>query len=137
MRWRKRGGESRTMYDTDQPWVVYRYGLTHDVWWPFWSSTRVLGRARIEHQCAVCGERRVVTIRMPRFGPIHDAGKHPARRAFLRVHLHPDRGAPMSWAMPFLNPAAMTGGIDLDAFAMRLEADLNEGGKSVDTDPAT
>lgn len=47
-------------YDADQPWVIYRYGATHDKWWPFWSSTRVLGFAKVECECAICGERHMV-----------------------------------------------------------------------------
>lgn len=113
-------------YDTDQPWVCYHYGRTHDRWWPLWNSTRVLGRACIVCQCAVCGDRTAVWLRIPRFGQIPDRGNHPARDAYLAKHAHPDRGAPMSWKLPLLNPAAHPGGLDLDGLAMRLEADMNE-----------
>lgn len=118
-------------YETSQPWVLYHYGLTHDRWWPAWSSTRVLGRARIRVECIVCGERRVVTARIPRFGavPAPPGGRHPERERFLHDHAHPDRGAPMSWARPMANPAAHPGGLDLDALGMRLEADMNEEGE--------
>lgn len=114
-------------YETTQPWVAYTYGLTHDRWWPFWNSTRILGRARIRMTCAVCGERETTNLRIPRFGPVPApaSGRHPERERFLAEHAHPDRGHPMSWAMPFLNPAAHPGGLDLDLFAARLEADLN------------
>lgn len=111
-------------YEENQPWVVYHYGLTHDKWWPFWNSTRILGRGRIVMQCAVCGAEEIVSLKMPRFGPVPDQGKHPARVRFLLEHAHPDRGAPMSWVRPLLNPAAMPDGIDLSALAMRLEADM-------------
>jgi hypothetical protein len=115
-------------FETSQPWVVYTYGRTHDKWWPFWNSTRVLGRMRIDLTCAVCGHREVATLRIPRFGevPAPESGRHPRRERFLAQHVHPDRGAPMSWALPLLNPAAHQGGVNLDALAMRLEADLAE-----------
>jgi hypothetical protein len=107
-------------YETDQPWVVYRY-LTTD------RRTRITGRSKIMCECAVCGEKRTVTLRIPRFGQVVDRGRHPERIRFLLNHLH--RGEerhPMAWAKPLLNPAAHVGGIDLDLLAMRLEADLQE-----------
>lgn len=113
-------------YETEQPWVLYHYGLTHDLWWPFWSSTRVLGRAKMILECMVCGERKRVSFKIPRFGTVPDQGHHPIRNAFLAEHAHPDRGAPMSWAKPMANPAVFKDGLPLDALAMRLEADLNE-----------
>jgi hypothetical protein len=117
----------RSTYETTQPWVVYHYGLTHDRWWPFWNSTRVLGRGRIVMQCAVCGEEEIAVIKVPRLGRIVAPAAYPEpRRRFLDAHAHPDRGAPMSWAKPLVNPAAHPGGIDLTALAMRLEADINE-----------
>lgn len=120
--------EGKDTYETTQPWVVYHYGLTHDRWWPLWNSTRVIGRARMELECAVCGERERVSLPIPRFGPVPEPknGRHPVRQRFLADHAHPDRGAPMSWARPLLNPAAMSGGLDLDALSMRMEADLNQ-----------
>lgn len=118
----------RSTYEVDQPWVLYHFGRTHDRWWPFWSSTRVLGRMCVEVECIVCGDRTAQWLRIPRFGPVNPSGEHhPARVAYLREHAHPDRGAPMSWARPLANPAAHQGGLNLDALAMRLEADLNEG----------
>jgi hypothetical protein len=119
-------GAEYSTFETDQPWIVYRYGRTHDRWWPVWSSTRVLGRACIVAQCAVCGDATPMWIRMRRFGRIVDNGHHPKRLAYLAEHLHPDRGAPMSWKRPLLNWVAHPAGVDLDALAMRLEADLNE-----------
>lgn len=124
-------------YDTDQPWVIYTYGLTHDGWWPFWSSTRVLGFARIGMECMVCGKTEVAKIRCPRLGavPVPPTGKHERRMRFLGEHEHADRGAPMSWARPLRNLAAHNRGLDLDALAMRLEADFNQGrGSSQETD---
>lgn len=120
-----RGGES--MYDTDMPWIVYHYGRTVDPWWPFWRSVRVLGRAAVECECAVCGKRRVVVAKLPRFGPVNPENKeHPERSRFKLDHLHRDRPHPMAWAKPLLNPFAQPGGLDLDLLAMRLQADLNE-----------
>lgn len=117
-------------FESTQPWVLYHYGFTHDAWWPFWNSTRVLGVAKILMECAVCGETKVARLRIPRFGPVPQpkSGRHPVRERFLAEHRHPDRGAPMSWARPLANLAMHPGGLDVDALAMRLEADLNEGG---------
>jgi len=118
-------------YEMSQPWVVFEWGRTHDGWWPIWTSTRVLGRARIGMECAVCGAHEVVSLRIPRFGPVPEppAGRHHERQRFLDEHAHPDRGAPMSWARPLLNISAHPLGLDLDALAMRLEADINERGE--------
>jgi hypothetical protein len=109
-------------YEAEQPWIVYTY-LTTDRW------TRITGVSKIECECAVCGERKVLKICMPRFGKIMApaGGKHVKRLEFLRDHLHRDAPRhPMAWAKPLLNPAAHKGGIDLDLLAMRLEADLRE-----------
>ncbi len=97
-----------TTYETTQPWVVYRY-LTHDGCWPPWSSTRFLGRSRVECECAICGDRRVLSLRIPRFGPVPEpeGGRHPQRVRFLSEHLHPDRRrSPLTWTKPLLNAAA-------------------------------
>lgn len=114
--------------ETTQPWIIWRYGATHDLWWPFWNSTRFLGYARIDAECIVCGHSEALRFRIPRFGPIPEpeSGRHPARERFCADHAHPDRGEPMSWARPLRNPAAFSDGINLDALAMRLEADMNE-----------
>lgn len=115
-------------YETDQPWVCYRYGRTHDKWWPLWSSTRVLGRAGIDAECCVCGDRTTLWLKMPRFGPVPKpkGGRHPARLRYLKAHLHPDQGHPISWARPLRNLAAFgPQGLNLDLLAARLEAELN------------
>ena len=115
-----------TNYDTDQPWICWRF-LTTDRWWPFWRSNRVLGRVRVEMTCAVCGHSKVASGQIPRFGEVKPppGGKHPARLRFMLDHLHKDASRhPMAWVQPLLNPAAHKGGIDLDTLAMRLEADL-------------
>lgn len=113
-------GERLQTYDTEQPWIVYRY-LTSD------RRTRITGRSRIRCTCAICGQSRVLRLRIPRIGPIPEpaGGQHPERVRFKREHLHPDRPHPMAWALPLLNPAAHQGGIDLDLLAMRLDADLS------------
>lgn len=120
-------GTPHSSYEVDQPWVVWTFGRTHDLWWPIWNTTRLLGRSRIGATCMVCGHRAVLTIRIPRFGPVPEppSGRHAKRQRFLDEHAHPDRGAPMSWAIPLLNMAAHTAGINLDALAMRLQADLS------------
>jgi len=120
---------SLDIYETTQPWVTYHYGLTHDRWWPFWNSTRFLGRARMRLACMVCGDQTVVGFRIPRFGPVPEpkGGRHPLRERYLADHAHPERGHPMSWAVPLRNVAAHSCGLDLDLLAARLEADLNEG----------
>ncbi len=116
-------------YETTQPWVTYHYGLTHDGWWPFWNSTRVLGQMRMRLACMVCGDQTVISARIPRIGPVPEpkSGRHPLREKYLAAHAHPDRGHPMSWAVPLRNMAAHEGGLNLDLLATRLEADLNEG----------
>lgn len=121
-----------TTFEMLQPWVVYHYGRTHDDWWPFWTSTRVLGRCCIVCECAVCGDVTPIWLRIPRFGSVPDQGHHPARVRYLKSHTHPGRGAPMSWAKPLLNPAALPDGIDLDQLAMRMEADMLGGEPSDD-----
>ncbi len=111
---------SFSTYETSQPWVVYHY-LTTD------RRARITGRSKIECECAVCGERLLVKLRIPRFGAISkpEGGRHVERLRFLRDHVHADSGRhPMSWVRPLLNIAALTGGIDLDLLAMRLDADL-------------
>lgn len=115
-------------YEVDQPWVLYHYGLTHDGWWPLWNSTHVLGRARIQCECMVCGGVEIANLPIPRFGPVPEpaSGRHPFRERFLADHAHPDRGHPMSWKRPLANFAAHPGGLDLDQLAMRLEADFNQ-----------
>lgn len=103
--------DSFETYDTCQPWVIYSYGLTTDRWWPFWRSTHVLGRARVRCECCVCGLQEVVAVRIPRLGraPEPVSGRHPERERFHREHAHPDRGAPMSWALPLRNLAVFAG----------------------------
>lgn len=112
-------------YDTEQPWICWWF-LTHDLWWPPWRSTRVLGRSLVLIECSICGKSERLTLRMPRLGPvpIPKGGKHPERVRFMLAHLHPDKPHPMAWAKPLRNIAAHPGGLDLDLLKMRLEADL-------------
>lgn len=113
--------------EVTQPWVIYTYGRTHDFWWPFWNSTRIIGRARIGMECCVCGHTEVTNFRIPRFGPIVQpaSGRHPVREKFLAEHAHPDRGHPMSWVRPLRNLNVFEHGLPVDLLSMRLEADIN------------
>lgn len=106
-------------YDTEQPWVCWRF-LSTD------ARTRITGRSKILMDCCVCGKKRLVTIRLPRFGPVQDRGQHAERIRFKLDHLHPDKGHPMSWAKPLRNPFAQREGVNLELLAMRLEADLRK-----------
>lgn len=112
----------RETYETDAPWVTWTW-LSTD------RETRITGRSRMKLICCVCGKREIVRIRIPRWGPvpIPAGGVHPERIKAKERHAHPDRGAPMSWALPLRNPFGQPGGLNLDGLAMRLEADLNEG----------
>ena len=88
-------------YETNQKWITYRYGRTHDRWWPLWNSTRVLGFAKIDMTCAICGKRQIARISMPRLGQIVDRGPHPQRTAFLEAHRHPNEANNrLTWAIP-------------------------------------
>jgi hypothetical protein len=110
--------------------VIYTYGRTHDGWWPFWNSTRVLGRARIGLECCVCGHTEVVSLRIPRVGEVPEpaSGRHVERERFLAEHAHPDRGHPMSWARPLRNFNVFgSAGISPDLLAMRLQAEMLRG----------
>lgn len=105
-------------YETEQPWVIYRYPSRDE-------RTRITGRSIIECECAICGEVERLTLRIPRRGEIEDRGRHPERLRFLLAHVHPDRPAQMAWKRPLLNSFTYAR-LDMDALAMRLEADLRE-----------
>lgn len=101
-------------FEHGQPWVIYVYGRTVDTWWPPWRSTRVLGYAEIECQCCICGDRTVLRIPIPRFGPIVDRGPHPLRQQYLERHRHPmQTTAPETWVWPLRNPAAHGDTLDI------------------------
>lgn len=110
----------RETYETDAPWVTWTW-LSTD------RETRITGRMRMRMTCCVCGKREIIRPRIARFGPVAapPGGVHPERLAAKERHAHPDRGHPMSWALPLRNPFG-TGGLNLDLLGMRLEADLNE-----------
>lgn len=113
-------------FETDQPWIIYSYGRTHDRWWPPHNSTRILGYGKIGMECCICGETAVAKIKIPRFGNAARQDKHPLRVQFLLDHIHRDKPHPMSWVKPLRNPVVFgREGIDLDLLAMRLEADLS------------
>jgi hypothetical protein len=116
----------RETYETDAPWVTWTW-LSTD------RETRFTGRMRMRLTCCVCGKREVIRPRIPRFGPVPEppGGVHPERVAAKERHAHPDRGHPMSWALPLRNPLGQSGGLNLDLMAMRLEADLNQEGDDV------
>lgn len=107
-------------YDTDQPWICWRF-LTTD------AQTRITGRSAVLLDCCVCGAKRKVRIKIPRFGPVPVVSRHEERLRFMLDHVHPDKPHPMSWAKPLRNPAAHIeqGGMDLDLLAMRLQADID------------
>lgn len=111
----------RETYETDAPWVTWTW-LSTD------RETRITGRSRLKLTCCVCGEREIVRVPIPRWGPVPEpeGGVHPERAKAKIRHAHPDRGHPMSWALPLRNPGAHGGGMDLDLLAARLEADANE-----------
>jgi hypothetical protein len=115
--------------ESTMPWLIWTYGLTHDKWWPFWNSTRVLGYCRIQMSCCICGKREVAKLRLPHFGDIPDRGHHPERLRFMSEHVHPERPPVMTWVLPLknMNAVQMFGGLDLDALAMRLQADILAG----------
>lgn len=123
------GKHTKSTFEVDAPWIVYHYGLSHDLWWPPWNSTRWTGRMRIIVECAVCGDKTTLKLPIARWGPVkeHDTykGYHPERLRYIHEHLHPGKGNAMSWAKPLLNIAAHNKGLDLDLLAARLEADLN------------
>jgi hypothetical protein len=75
-------------WDAQQPWISYTFGLTTDLWWPLWRSTRILGYARIECECFVCGDRTIVKIAVPRFGFIPECKNPPERVKYLEKHRH-------------------------------------------------
>ncbi len=107
-------------YDLDQPWICWWF--LHADW-----VTRATGRSRVRMECAICGKQTVLSMRIPRFGPVPvpKGGKHVQRLRFMHTHVHPDQPHPMAWAKPLRNPDAFgLGGIPLDLLAMRLEADL-------------
>jgi hypothetical protein len=109
-------------YETDAPWVTWTY-LTTD------RRTRITGRMRIKMTCCVCGKRETITIKVPRIGPVPTppGGRHAERIRAIQRHLHPDKGHPMSWALPLRNPFGQPQGLDLNLLAARLEADLAAG----------
>jgi hypothetical protein len=94
-------------YEASQPWVVYTYLRAN--WW-----TRIFGRTEIAAECCICGTREVLSIKMPRFGPVIDRGRHPLRVAFLAPHVHKfQQKAPETWVRPLRNPEAHDDTLDI------------------------
>ena len=98
-------------YEVGSPWITYHY-LTTD------RRTRITGRSKILLACAICGHEEVLTIRIPRVGPVPmpQGGRHPQRVEFVRAHQHTaaERGDRARWAKPMRNVAGL-GQVDLAA----------------------
>lgn len=115
--------ESATPYETyevEQPWVIYTYPYTDA------ECDRRGLLAHVVMECIVCGDTEDWTVKAGEEPKPQVNGYAAERVDFLLTHRHPDRGSPMSWARPLRNVAAHPGGMDVDALAMRLEADINE-----------
>jgi hypothetical protein len=107
----KKPGIGMDTYEEEYPWVIWHYGLSHDLWWPPRRSTRWTGHMKVEAECLVCGDRRTLRLSIPRVGKIKGfpSGRHPAREHYLRGHLHPGRSDPLTWSRPLANPDALRG----------------------------
>jgi hypothetical protein len=91
-------------FEESQPWLVYSYFV------PGW-VVRILGRGCIRLECSICGVVEWPTLRIPRWGPITDRGRHPARVRFMADHEHPGvRNNALSWERPLRNPSALREG---------------------------
>lgn len=105
-------------YETEQPWIIYTYPYTDAV-----CAKKGL-QAFVSMQCAVCGEQIHWAPKIGEELPEYIDGRAPVRIDFCQLHIHPEKGHPMSWSMPLLNPAVHEEGIDLTLLTMRLEADI-------------
>lgn len=107
-------------YEIGQPWVTYHY--PHDDQ----QATRRGLFALVNMRCLVCGGTEEWKVRWGQQRKIkHDHRGYAMERVkFLADHAHPDRGHPMSWALPLANVAAHENGLDVGLLAMRVEADL-------------
>ncbi len=101
---RLRATDTTDTFESEQPWVTYTYFV------PMWIS-RILGRFSVRCLCCICGKDAFPTIRMPRWGPVKDVGKHPLRKRFLKEHVHPRLNEhPLSWELPLRNPEVLREG---------------------------
>lgn len=107
-------------YEIEQPWVIYTYPYTDA------ECDRRGLFAHVVMECIVCGVAEDWTVKAGEKPKPQVNGYAAERVDFLLAHRHPDRGAPMSWAKPLANLAAHPSGMDVDALAMRLEADINQ-----------
>lgn len=98
-------------YELEYPWIVWTYPRSD-------RTARILGRARYDGQCCICGKTKKVTLRLPRFRlpKAPEGERHPARQAFIDEHLHPGQRNPRDWKLPLRNPAAWPNGLPLDIF---------------------
>jgi hypothetical protein len=91
-------------YEVGSPWITYHY-LTTD------RQTRITGRSKILLACAICGHEEVLTLRIPRVGPVPTpkGGRHEKRVEFVRAHQHTadERRDRRTWAKPLRNPAGL------------------------------
>lgn len=69
--------------ETAAPWITYHY-RTSDRW------TRITGRSMILARCSYCYAEKLITLRIPRFGPVPSpaGGRHPERIAWVEEHGH-------------------------------------------------
>jgi hypothetical protein len=97
-------------YEVGSPWITYHY-LTTD------RQTRITGRSQILLACAICGHEELLTLRIPRIGPVPTpkGGRHEKRVEFVRAHQHTadERRDRRTWAKPLRNAV----GLDLNTVA--------------------
>jgi hypothetical protein len=110
-------------YEVGSPWVTYHYQTTD-------AQTRITGRSKILLACAICGHEEVLTLRIPRVGPVPEpqGGRHPDRVAFVRAHQHTgeERRDRTTWAKPLRNPAGLNLGDLADIVTDALNRDLGD-----------
>lgn len=101
-------------FEVGSPWITYHYRTTD-------RQTRITGRSKILLACAICGVEELLTLRIPRAGPVPapQGGRHPERVRFVRDHQHTaeERTDRTRWVKPLRNVA----GLDLGAGAAIVE----------------
>ncbi len=100
-------------YEVGSPWITYHY-LTTD------RQTRITGRSKILLACAICGHEEVLTLRIPRIGPVPTpkGGRHEKRVEFVRTHQHTadQRRDRKTWAKPLRNLAGLDPQVMVEIF---------------------